>query len=649
MERKPELFKIWQDICDNCERREVTVSGVKLYSTRDALRFIERAEKMEDKFILATRSHDKVTIETLYDSIQLNDYQKEMISKLREHNEHLLLTLNPFVLNPKFEFLTPVIDELVVDCFAQEQLLSLNEYEISVLKRIVDYSVQYGINPREMIAKLLNNIGYDSTCSFEESADLWLNKIDDFFEMLHSYELTNGEFDEKVIGNIACALRSGFIPKVIGDVIDYNGAMKARLKELIEGKDISVEELKEHLIRHLFSMDMRDAQYVFAEHFSIDGVPEEYYMSPGVVELRALKMLLETDNIDKLKKIAREIINDPDFEITPFNNALLEENLLLIYAKEFNKCRPNFDDGNLICVKEGIKLYDSGNDFYAIVKVLGAFSEEGKKAENYYLEWNNKRYGNHVNSVSLIRNDNLAFAEIDGKPHIKLGFLNFGEKMFLGGGNQDLGANEESLRLQKSVYVFHLCFPEKLIDITRKWHNELAYERKNIGDSSGVFKKNPDFIILDLETQDISLLEPEEQKIYKELLADSLQAAKDFGNIPILVIDREKIAKNEIKVIWKMLDDYIVSCDFDLLKKIVVRFCNNRNGCRGPQHKYIRENYFSDAFFQNLLNDIYDVILAEHKQEFKNFVTDECKKLKGCSYDKEKTTENIPTSSNRKN
>lgn len=61
-----------------------------------------------------------------------------------------------------------------------------------------------------------------------------------------------------------------------------------------------------------------------------------------------------------------------------------------------------------------------------------------------------------------------------------------------------------------------------------------------------------------------------------------------------------------------MLDDYMKNPDIKTLKDVIIRFNNNRNGCRGPQHKYIRENYFSNSFFQNLLNEIDDSILNEH-------------------------------------
>lgn len=64
----------------------------------------------------------------------------------------------------------------------------------------------------------------------------------------------------------------------------------------------------------------------------------------------------------------------------------MEENLLLLYAREFNKCKPRFNDDNLINTIDEIRFYDSEEDFYVIVKTLGAFSDDGKSSENYYEE-----------------------------------------------------------------------------------------------------------------------------------------------------------------------------------------------------------------------------------------------------------------------
>ncbi len=561
MRKKIEACKIWLEICNNCKNNDEMIA-YHCFSVgwKDTLKFIEKPINPADKFSLATLSKDTKAVQSLYTSIRLNDYQKSLIKKLQEKNEELLLTLNPYVLDTKYAFLTPVIDELVIDTIIQDKLLSLDDYELSVLKRITEYCIGYGINPNKIISIIIDNIGFSSIPAKNDEKNL--DNIDSFFRLLQNYENTNGKIDKKMLGNIAVILKTGIcVPTTIDEIVNYNDAVKNILKEQVNSKDISLEELKENIIWILFAMDLSYANY-FVKAFNTNGVSSEYYTNPGFIELLALKMLLETDDIEKLKNVAHEFIHNPEYEINLFNNNLMEENLLLLYAREFNKCKPRFEDDNLMYTIDGIRFYDSLEDFYAIVKSLGVFYHANQNSENYCENWNNKRYRSHVNAVSLIRNDNLAFAEADGNIHIKLGFLNFDEK-----------------------------------------------------------------------------------KQYDELVFNSIKAAKDFGNISILVINREKIAKNEINTIRTMLDDYSLTHNIELLKKIIIRFNNNRNGCRGPQHKYIRENYFSNKYFENLLSEIDDNILDEHRQEFKNFVITENKTMAECSYDN--TTLDLPIMPNK--
>lgn len=645
MPKKDEACKIWMEITDNCKSYEGEFDDGSLYAIfEDTQKYIEKASNPADKFSLATLARDTKAIQFLYNSINLNNYQKTLIKKLLENNNELLLTLNPYVLDPKYEFLTPVINELVLDMVIQDKLLSLDDYELSILKRITEYCTEYGVNPNNITSLIITNIGYSSIPGRNNIK--MLNRVDSFFKMLQNYEDNNGIIDKKMLGNIAVILKTGIcFPTSIDEMANYNNVVKNILKKQVDDKDIEIEGLKEHLVWILFAMNLRNANF-FVNSFNIKGISQEYYTSPGFIELLTLKMLLETDNIEKLKEVANEIINNQEYEINLFNNNLMEENLLLLYAREFNKCKPKFGEDNLIGTKDGIKFYDSGNEFYAIVKTLGAFNYDDKSSENYYEEWNNKKYTSHVNAVSLIRNDNLAFAEQDGKTHIKLGFLNFNEKMFLGGGVKDLNSIADSTNMSVNISS-KLYFPEEFINHTRNWHNELDYERKNDTTTSPEFKKNPDFVILDQEVEDITSLTEEERKKYDELLSNSIKAAKDFGNIPILVINREKIAKNEINVIEEMLDDYNLTHDMELLRKIIIRFNNNRNGCRGPQHKYIRENYFSNEFFEKLLSEIDNNILDEQRQEFNDLLLTESKEMANCLYDN--TALDLPTSLNKEN
>lgn len=644
MRRKSEVGKLWFDICDNCERGSDFFAGVFSGAWTGTLKYVEQAERPEDKFSLAILAKDAEAIDVLYEKIPLNDYQKKLMTQLLDHNEEVLLTLNPFVLDPKYDFLNPVIDELVLDKIIQDKLLSLDDYELSILKRIVEHILDYDVNPNNLVAKLIDSIGCSSIPGRND--DSWLDTIESIFKILRDYENNSGVIDDKILETVAMIFKNGgFIPSSIDEIINFNTLLKDYLKEMINREDVELNELKNELILRLFSMRSHDALF-FLVAFNIQGMPEEYYSEPGVVELMALKMIKDTKDINKLKEVASLIIDDPDYEFNLFNNNLMEENLLLLYAREFNKCRPKFEESNYLETKEGIKFYDSGNDFYAIVKTLGAFSHEGRSVENYYLEWNSKRYRSHVNAVSLVRNDNLAFAEQDGYQHVKLGFLNFDESRFLGGGKRDINSAPDSRDMGVKIYS-SLYFPGMLIDSTREWHNELDYDRKNNDGVQDVFKKNPDFIILDQEVEDISVLEPEDRAEHEKILAESLKAAKDFGNLPVLVINRERIAKNEVRIIREMLDKYIENHDIDLLINIITRFNNNRNGCRGKQHKYIRENYFSNEFYQELLNEIDDHILDEQREAYDNHLRTEYERMSECSYDK--TTLDLPKAANRTN
>lgn len=95
-----------------------------------------------------------------------------------------------------------------------------------------------------------------------------------------------------------------------------------------------------------------------------------------------------------------------------------------------------------------------------------------------------------------------------------------------------------------------------------------------------------------------------------------------------------------------MLENYETTHDFSLLKDVIIKFNNNRNGCRGPQHVFIRENYFSNDYFQELLDKIDSVILDDQRDLLYGFVKEEHEKMARCLYDD--STRNLPIESSNK-
>lgn len=627
MRKKEQACQAWKDICANCKNETECFAGVFTASWKKTMPYINMCDLDCDKFSLATISKDIEAISQLYTTVNLDDKIKLEIKKMLSVNNELLLTLNPFILQDKYSFLKPIYNELALDTIIQDKLLSLDDFELSVLKRIVNLSYEYGVNPNNLISSIICNVGRCAISS--RNNEKLLNNFENFFNIAKELE-SEQRLDDVIIGNIGYILKTGILPIDKEELKNYNKSIKEMIINNVNESN-SVEEIKDDLFYALFGISLYEAE-IFIKAFDLEGASDELLMEPGIVELMAIKTILNEEDIDKLKEISMMILNDKDFSVNLFSNCLLRENILAVYAKEFNKCKADFNETNFISSIDGIKFYDAGNKFYSLVKTLGAFSEDGKGATNYYEEWNDDRYRSHINAVSLIRNDNLAFAEQDCKQHVKVGFCNFGEKMFLGGGNKDVNSTPDSRNLGVKIYS-SLSFPNKFIDNTREWHNELDYERKNTDTQNHEFKKNPDFVILDQECEDMSQLSVEEQKQFEEYKNNTIKAAKEFGNLPILVINREKIAKNEIQLINNMLEEYKITHDFSLLKNIIIKFCNNRNGCRGPLHSYIRDNYFSNSYFQNLLNVINCIVLDEQRDFIYNFVKGEYEKMSKCLYD----------------
>lgn len=638
MRTKEQACTAWREMCKNCSNHEEFFAGVFSAIWENTMPYIELCDEMCDKFSIATLSKDTVAIQELYKTATLNDYQKQKIKSMLKTNNELLLTLNPYILQEKYAFLEPYVNELALDTIIQDRLLSLDDYELYIIKKIVDLSSSYGINSHRLIGTIIDRLGRSSIPG--RNNEKFLEKISSLFDLIKEFE-NQYTLNDEIIGNIGFIIKTGIFPKNVEELEDFTGKIKGMLSEDINTNN-DISDLKDDLLYALFGMGLSDAKF-FVKAFDVEGLSPELALNEGVIELTTIKMILGYEDIDKLKEVATTLINGTEFEINLFNNSLIEENLLLLYANEFNKCKPKFNESNILTTIDGINVYDSGDQFYSIVKTLGAFSEDGNGQANYYEEWNNDRYRSHINAVSLIRNDNLSFAEQDGKLHIKLGFYDFDEAIFLGGGNKDINSTPNSRNMGAKIYS-KLSLPSKFIDSTREWHNELDFERKSTDPRNPHFKKNPDFIILDQECEDISQLSVEEQKQFEEYRNNTIKAAKEFGNLPILVINRERIARNENNLIRKILDDYNVSHDMGLLKNIIIKFNNNRNGCRGPQHKYIREKYFSNQYFQEILNEIDSIIPENQKEFFYEFVKNEHEKMAGCFYDN--TTKDMPIQPN---
>lgn len=628
MRKKNKANQIWLDICKNCRSHEEVFAGSYSVSFEDTFSYIQECEDLSDSFNLALLAKDRKAIQQLYNASSFSDKVYQKIKEMMSINGELLLSLNPYILQDKYQFLESYFNEMALDSILEDKLLSLDDYELRILKHLVDYGNRYGIHSNLYLSIFIERMGRSSIPG--RNNENHLERITHFFEMLQENN-ENFSFTDENIEIIGFIIKTGIYPIDFNDFLHYSENMKEYLKDQVNDEKIDIDSCKKNILFFLFGMDEYSLKSLI-KNYNLEGLSKDLLLSPGVVEYSTLKMILNCNDIEKLREVLSFIVEDKDFKLPLFQNTLIEENILKVYAREFNQCKPDFSSLHQTDEIDGVKLYDSGENFYCLAKTLGAFSSDGSGSINYYEEWNNSRYRSHINAISCIRNDNLAFSETDGKNHIKLGFSNFSEDMFLGGGVHDIDTAPSS-RNMGSIIHSKLFLPNEFINRTRNWHNELDYERKDFNSNPTHFKKNPDYLILDLESVDFEKLDFDVQKKLKDYKKETIRAAKEFGDLPILVINREKIAENERRLINEMMDDYQRSHDYTILKNIIIKFMNNRNGCRGNHHEYIRENYFSDSYFQDLLKKINSMILESQKDEFQKLVEEECKEMAGCIYD----------------
>ena len=304
---------------------------------------------------------------------------------------------------------------------------------------------------------------------------------------------------------------------------------------------------------------------------------------------------------------------------------LIESELRDMFLQEFNKVSFKITDQQYRIV-DGIQVYNAGTDFKIIMTSIGAY-QGILNIDNYNRYWNSPHIRSHGNCCSLIANNNLSTATIN---NICFGFSEFEPGMLLRAGNKDLNSTIYSKDLDVSTRNGIFMLPDDLINSTRGQYNELVYERRDLSNNGSNFKKNPDYLVYfeefegeNIETitdEDIQnekddekrIILQEQKRIWEETKKASIDFSKTTENgtslpLPIVKINREECAKNEIRKIQEAFSTYLESKDPSLLPSIITQFENNRAGNKSP-HNFIRETYFSQNFIQTMLNQIIQTI-----------------------------------------
>lgn len=299
----------------------------------------------------------------------------------------------------------------------------------------------------------------------------------------------------------------------------------------------------------------------------------------------------------------------------------------------------------------GIKVYDAGVDFKMIVTAIGAYQGNFGNKENYSEYWNSPKIRSHGNCCSLIGNANLSMANVK---NVILGFSTMSDNMLLLSGSSDINSTPDSRDFNTTGNRSQEYMDaNSMLNNTRGDYNELVYERRDLSSNPKFYKKNPDYIVFIEEYESYDEMfekykdKPkqldylrQQKELQDKFWQESLKAATNFG-IPIVKINREKVAKSEYEKIQNLVKDFTETKNPNLLSQIITSFESSRVGNAGL-HAPIREKYFSSKRITIILDEIKNSINSIDDEMAKNnlyfslykAIIEEQRKVDTCKYGK---------------
>jgi len=267
----------------------------------------------------------------------------------------------------------------------------------------------------------------------------------------------------------------------------------------------------------------------------------------------------------------------------------------------------------ILKIDDGVKVVDAGLEFDMILTSLSGDGYFYANGMNMVSKWNSS-YGAYKQglSASHISNENLG---VISTATPLLGFSNIPEEALNGMGPCDIFSDLDryDLRGHNRSMVNNLFIPATIMsNETRYGYNELVLDRFLMRDSKNILKLQPDYIVF---------YKMNDESYNKERYLQCKKMACEF-DIPIVLVDVEKIKNHEKQVIEKMEEELFASTDFnkDLLSDIVTRYMNNYTGGLSLSGEIPNYEEFSvlgmDVFFDKLIYYIKGISDQKIKQRW---------------------------------
>ncbi len=525
-------------------------------------------------------------------------YMYKYYNRLLEFNSDINYTIN-----------LQMLDKKILDIFDIGDLLKITLYP-ELQEKMVKLAIR-NIN--------IINIIYKQAENWILEIDNILNNMENYKEILEIVDndiLQNRKFCQNLI-SLMSVKNNYFNINTIREVeeydkIKYNTCINVLNEKLQDINFVDKKYIKKFaLLEILFDID-----YEFGKR-----ITEKY--ATNIMEINAINEEEKEvkENIIRIKKIVNENkidINLKHLRRNKIKPVDFENKCIMLYERLYNEQMklPIIEIEKEEYDNKEVKVYKAKNEFCILVRVEGAYSY-WKEPENFEKNIAEININLNGNPKTYIANNSMAIARPKGPIY---GYTRKLRNNMLLMAPWDIVSNDANLSFSPSSVNWDfgngISFrtPNNLLNSMRSSHNEIVTLKWNFNKyNMKIERDKPNVIIYFIDMI-------ENKNTYKE--TNSWRLSKKAAvqlNIPIVIINREEVFKNEKEKIKKLVEEFFINPDEETLEEIFLQFENNRSSMRYVNDK-LKMRYFTAEERENLLKKIIDRINKTNINEKKNLI-----------------------------
>ena len=556
---KPETIKTNKDILKNIPRKYINKSIIKIAIEKSPiyLNYLNPEDEGYMHFLdLAYKNKQNIT-----------SREKQLIKNLAQNNAELFNTLKLEILSPK-----------IINTIGKSNLEKIVRYEELQNKIITIATDENALKTFNFILKeqkenyVFQEIPIEkiSTRVFELQTEKNQNLLKIIAETLKQKNDKVSEYEKTIISYLILEKQEENITNY-RDILTFVERKDKELEKIIKDKT-KEEQVKSAYIELLTGLTYEhaqkliktygnDAEELLKEYANKNNSPKEQEEKTALELIINLKKLIKENKIDLTKKLSYRRYKNP-INIENILKRAYGRELVNALRKEDSAENWTLDYNN-----EKITIKKLNNKFTRLVTQLEAYGKHAETEENMYNKWNtNQMTKNHALCYSLINQSNPGTAKINKRKGIMLSVKNIIPESLLASAPYDLCSNTKK-------------------PVTTTKREQKFYTTKNMPNQTRDRYSEYDIEIQDAKiTQKYQKIQPASIICFEEIDEESLKAAQELQKmlnktIPIELIDRRLLAKNEMKEIQKTQARFKTEKEINPneIKEIITRFQNVRN------------------------------------------------------------------------